>query len=99
MWGHTQGAWVLLRPALGRMWPAYFWNSPLESPLGELVRPPPRFSLSPAYRALIQVLGPRLRTVLVIGVEAIPLHPQLLTTFLHLAQLPPGLLNLEQLPS
>lgn len=47
----------------------------------------------------MQVLGPRLWTVLVIGVEAISLHPQLLTTFLHLAQLPHSLLNLEQLPS
>lgn len=58
-----------LRPALGRMWLAYFWNSPLESPLGELVHPPPA---PPPCRALMQVLDPRLWTVLGTETGAVP---------------------------
>lgn len=82
------GAWpgsLGLRPAVGRMWPAYFWTV--------------LWNLPTVYRALMQVLGPRLWIVLVIGLGAIPLPPQPLTTFLHVAQLPHSLLNSEQLPS
>lgn len=64
-----------LRAVLGRVWPAYFWNCPLESHVGGLVHPcHPTPAPSATCGALIWVLGLRLRTVLLIGAVASPLH-------------------------